>query len=50
MNEKIYKTMTTSAVYNLVLGITILVTGIASGVLMIVTAARLLKQKSDIMI
>ncbi len=50
MNEKIYKTMTSSAVFNLVLGIVVLVTGITSGVLMLITAARLLKQKGDIMI
>lgn len=50
MNEKIYKTMTSSGIYSLVLGIVVLVTGITSGVLMILSAARLLKQKSDIMI
>lgn len=50
MNEKIYKTMTSSGVFNLVLGIVTLVTGVTSGVLLIITAARLLKQKSDIMI
>ena len=37
-NEKIYRT----------LGIVVLVTGIVSGVLMIVTGAKLLKQKYQI--
>jgi hypothetical protein len=50
VNEKIYKTMTSSAIFNLVIGIVSLVTGIVTGVLLILTAARLLKNKSDIMI
>lgn len=50
MNEKIYKTMGSAGVGSLVLGIVILVTGIASGIMMIVNGARLLKHKSDILI
>ncbi|MBQ0001804.1 MAG: hypothetical protein KBT01_09780 [Clostridiales bacterium] len=50
MNEKIYKTMRSSGIFSLVTGIVVLVTGVTSGVLMIVTAARLMKQKSNIMI
>lgn len=50
MNEKIYKTMSSSGTFSLVLGIVTLVTGIVSGTLMIVTGARLLKQKGNIMI
>lgn len=42
--------MTSSAICNLVLGIVVLVTGLASGVLLILTAARLFKHKADIMI
>ena len=50
MHEKIYKTMGSAGVGSLVLGIVILVTGIASGIMMIVNGARLLKHKSDILI
>jgi hypothetical protein len=50
VNEKIYKTMTSSAIFTLVLGIVSLVTGLVTGTLLILTAARLLKNKSDIMI
>ena len=50
MNEKIYKTMGNTGVGSLVLGIVILVTGVVSGVMMIINGARLLKQKSDILI
>jgi hypothetical protein len=50
MNEKIYNTMSKSGACNLVLGIVILVTGIAAGVMMIVNGANLLKKKSKIMI
>ena len=42
MNEKIYKTMTT------VLGVIMIVTGIAAGVITIVGGARLLKNKSGL--
>ncbi|MFG6332299.1 MAG: hypothetical protein K1W28_10830 [Lachnospiraceae bacterium] len=48
-NEKIYKTMGTVGAGDLALGIIVLVTGIVTGVLMIVNGARLLKGKSDLM-
>ena len=48
-NEKTYKTMVHVGVGDLVLGIIVLVTGIAAGTLMIVNGARLLKRKSDLM-
>lgn len=48
MNEKIYKTMKSVGGGNIALGIIILVTGIASGILMIVNGALLLKKKSEI--
>ena len=48
MNEKAYKTMSGVGAGNLALGIIILVVGIASGILMIVNGARLLKNKSDL--
>ena len=50
MKEKLYKAINASAVSSLVLGICVLVTGIASGVLLIVNGARLLKHKSVIIL
>lgn len=50
MNEKVYKTMTGAGAGNIALGIVVLVTGIVSGILMIVNGARLLKRKSEILI
>ena len=50
MNEKLYKTVSGAGAGNLALGIITLVTGIITGILMIVNGARLLKGKSDIMI
>lgn len=48
MNEKIYKTMTTVGAENIVLGVIMIVTGIAAGVITIVGGARLLKNKSGL--
>ena len=45
MNEKIYKAMGSSAVSSLVIGICVLATGIAAGVLLIINGSRLLKHK-----
>ena len=45
MNEKIYKTMASSGAGSLALGIVVLVTGLVTGILMIVNGARLLKRK-----
>lgn len=50
MNEKIYKTMSGTGVCSLIVGIVTLVLGSVAGVLMIITGARLLKRKSDILI
>lgn len=50
MNEKLYKAINATAVSSLVLGICIVTTGIASGVLLIVNGARLLKHKSVIIL
>ena len=50
MNEKLYKKVSGAGAGNLALGIITLVTGIVTGILMIVNGARLLKGKSDIMI
>lgn len=46
--EKVYKTMRSTGVANLILGICVLVTGIASGVLLIINGARLLSKKEEI--
>lgn len=50
MNEKVYRTMNTTAVYSLVLGICVLTTGLVSGVLLIISGSKLLKQKSKILL
>ena len=48
MSEKAYKTMTGAGATNIVLGIIVLVTGIVTGVLLIVQGGRLLKNKSGL--
>lgn len=49
MEEKIYKTMRSTGAANLVIGICILIGGIAAGVLLLINGARLLKNKSNIL-
>ena len=49
MSAKTYKTMSTVGGGNIALGIVVLVTGLAAGILIIVSGARLLKRKSEIM-
>ena len=49
MMEKIYSTMKSVGVWNLVIGIILIVMGILSGVFMIVNGAKLLKKKSDLL-
>ena len=46
--EKLYKTVANSAIWNLVMGIVVLVTGITSGVLQLISAVRLMRSKGDI--
>ena len=48
MMEKIYHTMKSVGVWNLVMGI-LLVAGIVSGVLLILNGAKLLKKKSELL-
>ncbi len=48
MNEKAYKTMAVIGAGNLVIGIILLVVGLATGILSIVNGGRLLKAKSDL--
>ena len=50
MNEKLYKAMGSSAVSSLVIGICVLATGVAAGVLLIINGAKLLKHKSKILL
>ena len=50
VNEKIYKTMSSTVASSLAVGIIVLTTGIVTGILMIVNGARLLKKKSEILI
>lgn len=48
-NEKLYHAVSRGGAGSLVLGIIVLVTGVASGILLIVNGANLLKHKKQIM-
>lgn len=48
MNEKLYKTMGVAGAGNLAIGIIAIVTGVVSGILLIISGARLLKKRSEI--
>lgn len=50
MKEKVFKTLTSSGIMNLVMGILILITGITAGVLLLISGAKLLNSKKDVMI
>jgi len=47
--EKIYHTMKSVGVWNLVLGILMIVAGAVSGTLIILNGAKLLRKKSDLL-
>lgn len=49
MEEKVYKTMNRAGALNIVLGVIGLVVGAASGVLLIISGARLLARKTKIL-
>ena len=49
MMEKIYNTMKSVGVGNLVMGILLIVAGVVAGVFMILNGAKLLKKKSDLL-
>lgn len=49
MMEKIYHTMKSVGVWNLVMGILLIVAGIVSGILLILNGGKLLKKKSDLL-
>lgn len=48
MSEKAYKTMARTGAGNLAIGIILIVTGLTTGILAIVSGARLLRSKSDL--
>ena len=50
MNERIYKTMSSTGACSLAVGIIILATGRTAGIMMIINGARLLKKKSEILL
>ncbi len=50
MNEKVYKTIGFSGATNLAIGICILVTGVTSGILLILNGAKLLKSRKKILL
>jgi hypothetical protein len=50
MNEKVFKTVANTGIANLVMGIVIVVTGVTAGVLLIISGAKLIKTKEDLMI
>ena len=49
MMEKIYNTMKSVGVWNLVLGIVLILSGLAAGIFLVVNGAKLLKKKSDLL-
>lgn len=49
MNEKIYKTMKSAGTGNIVVGIVVMVTGIAAGILLIIHGAILLNEKKNVL-
>lgn len=49
-NEKLFRVIGTAGIWNLVMGIIVLVTGITSGVLMLINAFKLIKAKKDLLI
>lgn len=50
MNEKVFKTIASSGIANIVIGIITIVTGVSAGVLLLVSGAKLIKSKDDLMI
>lgn len=49
MEQKVYKTMKSAGATNIAVGVITLVVGIASGILLIITGARLIAGKSKIL-
>lgn len=49
MEEKVYKTMGSTGAWNIVLGVVVLVVGIAAGVMLIISGGKLLADKSKVL-
>lgn len=49
MSEKVYKTMKSAGITNLVLGILLMVISCVCGTFFIINGAKLLKKKSDLL-
>lgn len=49
-NEKLFRVIGNAGIWNLVMGIIVLITGITSGVLMLINAFRLIRSRHDLMI
>ena len=49
MDEKVYKTMGGAGAVTIAVGVTVLVTGVVSGILLIIYGARLLASRSKIL-
>lgn len=49
MNEKLYKTLGVSGAGNIAIGVISITAGVVSGILLIISGARLLKKRSEIM-
>jgi len=47
--EKVYKAMKNAGIMNIVMGIVVLVTGVASGVMLIISGSILLNKKRKLM-
>lgn len=50
MNEKVYKTLGGAGAANIAVGIVVLVTGVVSGILMLVHGAKLLHSRKHVLI
>ena len=48
-NESIYKIMSFAAVINIIFGILLIVTGLLSGILMLISGGKLISGKSKVM-
>jgi hypothetical protein len=49
MNEKVFKSMGFSGITGIVTGVIILVVGVATGVMMIISGSKLMKDRTGIM-
>lgn len=49
MEEKVYKTMGGTGAWNIVIGVVVLAVGVAAGVMLIISGAKLLANKSKVL-